>query len=288
MKLVVSIFAVLAVFAGVGQAAPLETKNVAADAKWVVHVDVDAVRDSLIVKKAFETCPMLKDSGKHFDMIRDKAGVDLRKDLHGITVYGPDTDRTHAVAIVFSTVNEKLLLDKAQHATDHKVTKHGEIEIHSWTQKRGEKTHAAAGAFYKADVLVFAASVRRGGRGHRRAGRQVARHYRSEIAAGRPLSHGRDGRDPGERHSAAVAMPHPQADRVVANRHGGEQRQVVLSCQAGHEVARGCQPGDGHHRRPQSNRRLELLRGCRSHETRRRTEDRDRRQDRPGPLGGFG
>jgi len=159
MKLVVSVFAVLAVFAGVGQAAPLETKNVAADAKWVLHVDVDAVRDSLIVKKAFETCPMLKDSGKHFDMIRDKAGVDLRKDLHGVTVYGSDADRTHAVAIVFSTVNDKLLLDKAQHATDHKVTKHGEIEIHSWTQKRGEKSHPAAGAFYKADVLVFAASV---------------------------------------------------------------------------------------------------------------------------------
>ena len=159
MKLFASTFAALALLAAVGQAAPLDSKNVAADAKWVVHVDVDAVHDSLVVKKAFETCPLLNESGKHFDKIREMMGVDLRKDLHGITLYGPDTDKAHAVAIVFSTVNEKLLLEKAGKATEHKVTKHGKIEIHSWTQKCGPKMHPVAGAFYKPDVLVFAASV---------------------------------------------------------------------------------------------------------------------------------
>jgi hypothetical protein len=160
MKLVVSTIAALALFAAVGQAAPLDTKNVAANAKWVVHVDVDAIRDSHVVQKAFKTCPVLKDhAGQHFDMIRDKIGIDLRKDLHGMTLYGPDTDKTHAVAIVFSTVNQHLLLEKAEHATDHKVTKHGDIDIHSWTQKQGGKSRPAAGAFYKSDVLVFAASV---------------------------------------------------------------------------------------------------------------------------------
>ena len=156
MKRFVFAFAALALFAAVGQAAPLELKNVAADAKWVVHINVDAVRDSQIVKKAFETCPMLKDSGKHFDMIRDKVGIDLRKDLHGITLYGPDTDKTHGVAIVYSACNQKLLLDMVAKATDHKVTKHGAIEIHSWTDKHGGKTHTAAGAFYKPYVMVFA------------------------------------------------------------------------------------------------------------------------------------
>jgi hypothetical protein len=102
---------------------------------------------------------VLKDhAGQHFDTIRDKIGIDLRKDLHGITVYGPDADKTHAVAIVFSTVNQQLLLDKAQRATDHKVTKHGDIDIHSWTQRHVGKSETAAGAFYKPDVLVFASS----------------------------------------------------------------------------------------------------------------------------------
>lgn len=153
------VFAALALIAAVGPAAPFQSKNIAADSKWVIHVDVDAVRDSQIVKKAFATCPILKNSGVVFDMIRDKAGVDLRKDLHGITLYGPDSDKKHAVAIVFAAVNKKLLIEKAQKATDHTVSKLGGIEIHSWTAKHGGKTEPGAGAFYKDEAIVFAANV---------------------------------------------------------------------------------------------------------------------------------
>ena len=147
MKYLVAPFAALALMATFASAGPYQAKNVAADAKWVIHVDVDAIRDSHLVKKAFDTCPILKDSGKHFDMIRDKVGVDLRKDLHAITLYGPDSDKKHAVAIVFSTVNQKLLLEKANKATDHKVTKHGSIDIYSWTVKHGTKSEPGAARF---------------------------------------------------------------------------------------------------------------------------------------------
>ena len=174
---------------------------------------------------------MLKESGKHFDMIRDKIGVDLRKDLHGITLYGPDTDKTHAVAIVFSTVNQKLLLEKAAKATDHKVTKHGEIDIHSWTQKHGAKTDTAAGAFYKPDVLVFAASVE----GVAKAidvldGKSPGiTDPKSPLAGRRPAGSTFVVR--------AIAIPagdalsRPQAGPIVPRRHGRARRQVVLSCQ---------------------------------------------------------
>ena len=167
MKFLLAPFAALAFFvlAAAGPrecpAAPFQAKDVAADAKWVVHVDVDAIRDSKVVQKAFQTCPLLKDSGKHFDNLRQHIGIDLRKDLHGVTLYGPDADKQHAVVIVFSTVDQKLLLDKAAHAADHKVTKHGAVEIHSWTMKHYGKTKPAAGAFYKPDVMVFAADASR-------------------------------------------------------------------------------------------------------------------------------
>jgi ribosome-associated translation inhibitor RaiA len=164
MKYLIAPFAALALTATVGNAAPFQVKNIAADAKWVIHVDVDAVRGDYIVKKAFETCPMLKDSGKHFDMGRDKIGIDLRKDLHGITLYGPDSDKKHAVVIVFSTVNKELLLEKAKKASDHKVTRHGGVEIHSWTMKHGTKSETAAGAFYKNEAIVFASDAEQVGK----------------------------------------------------------------------------------------------------------------------------
>lgn len=160
MKYVLAPMAALVLMvAAAAQAAPFQSKDIAADSKWVIHVDVDAIRDNYIVKKAFETCPMLKDSGKHFDKIREKIGIDLRKDLHGITLYGPDAGHRHAVAIVYTSVDQKLLLEKAEKASDHKVRKHGDFEIHSWTMKHGSKSDTAAGAFYKSDAIVFAASA---------------------------------------------------------------------------------------------------------------------------------
>ena len=160
MKYVVAPLAALVLMvAAAAQAAPFQSKDIAADSKWVIHVDVDAIRDNYIVKKAFETCPQLKDAGKHFDKIREKIGIDLRKDLHGITLYGPDADHKHAVAIVYAAVDQKLLLEKAEKASDHKVRKHGDVEIHSWSMKHGSKSDTAAGAFYKNDALVFAANA---------------------------------------------------------------------------------------------------------------------------------
>jgi hypothetical protein len=162
MKVFTAGFAALTLMAAVAQAAPFDAKNISADAKWVVHVDVDAVRDSQIVKKSFETCPVLKnEAGKHFDKIVAELGLDLRKDLHGITIYGCDTDKDHGVAIVFAKVNRKPLIEKAQKAADHKLVKYGAYEIHTWTGKMGPETHTGAGAFYKNGAIVLASSAKR-------------------------------------------------------------------------------------------------------------------------------
>ena len=208
MKLFASTFAVLALLTVAGRAAPLDTKNVAADAKWVVHVNVNAIRDSLIVKKAFESCPFLKDeSGKHFDMIRDKIGVDLRKDLHGITLYGPDADKTHAVTIVFAKVDEKLLLDKVQKAADHKVTRVRAARDPLLDAEARREDRTRGRGLLQARRAGLRGQRERGRRGHDGAGRQVARHYRSQVAAGRPAPGGLDLRGPFDRHSAQAPGP---------------------------------------------------------------------------------
>ena len=46
MKYLFAPLAALALLAAFAHAAPFQSKNIAADAKWVIHVDVDAVRDS--------------------------------------------------------------------------------------------------------------------------------------------------------------------------------------------------------------------------------------------------
>ncbi len=156
MRIVAIALAAVLGLAVVARAEPLELKQVAADAKWLVHVDVDAMRESIVVQKAYCKCmEMHKDAQKHFDKVKEMLGLDLKKDLHGITVYGKDLDRHHGVLIVHADVNQTLLLEKAQKAPDHKVAKYGSYEIHSWTHKHGKESHTAFGVFFKPNVLVF-------------------------------------------------------------------------------------------------------------------------------------
>jgi hypothetical protein len=157
MRIVGIALAAVLGLAALGRAEPVELKQVAADAKWLVHVDVDAMRASIVVQKAYCKCMEVhKDAQKHFDKVQETLGLDLKKDLHGITVYGKDLDKHHGVLIVHADVNQKLLLEKAQKAPDHKVAKCGSYEIHSWTQKHGKESRTVYGTFFKPNVLVFA------------------------------------------------------------------------------------------------------------------------------------
>ncbi len=157
MRIVGIALAAVLGLAAIGRAEPLELKQVAADAKWLIHVNVDAMRASIVVQKAYHKCmEMHKDAQKHFNKVQETLGLDLKKDLHGITVYGKDLDKHHGVLIVHADVNQKLLLEKAQKAPDHKVAKYGSYEVHSWTHKHGKESHTAYGVFFKPNVLVFA------------------------------------------------------------------------------------------------------------------------------------
>jgi hypothetical protein len=144
-------------FACLAQAAPLDLKQVAADAKWLVHVDVDAVRACAVVQKGWEKCmAMDKNAEKHLDMLRDQIGMDLRTDLHGLTFYGKEVGQHTGVLIVHAKADQHKLLEMAKMAPEYKAIKSGPLEIHTWTHKHGTMTVTVAGAFLTPDVMVFA------------------------------------------------------------------------------------------------------------------------------------
>ena len=160
MRILSVAVAIVLGFGALAQAAPLELKHVAADAKWVMHLDVDAVRASSVVQKGYHKCmEMHKEAAQHLDTVRDMIGMDLRTDLHGITCYGPQVGKRQGVLIVLADMNQQLLVDKAKLGPDHMVTKYGAYELHSWTHKKGDKQHHATGVFFTPKVAVFGGSV---------------------------------------------------------------------------------------------------------------------------------
>jgi hypothetical protein len=144
----------------VGKAGPLELKQVAADAKWVGHIDFDAIRASTIVKKIEEKIrEKHKGADKHLAMAKFFLGMDPRKDLHGVTFYGKEIGKPKGVMLLHAKMDYQTVLGLASHLPGHEVTKDGATEIHSWTHKGHRHTFTIAAVVAKPDRLVVASSV---------------------------------------------------------------------------------------------------------------------------------
>jgi hypothetical protein len=159
--------ALVLALAGSAKADPLNLKHVAADAKWVAHVDWDALQASKVFQDIRED--LLKahpGAERHLAELREHWKFDPRHDLHGITLYGEQlksegqTVGTKGVAIVHAKLDQQFLLERAKQAPGHEVTAHGKYEMHTWLQggRRSEHERTVTGAFYAPDTLLFGSS----------------------------------------------------------------------------------------------------------------------------------
>ena len=142
------------------RAEPVNPKQVPADAKWLAHVDVDAMRASTVVQKAWQKCmEMHKDAAKHLEKAREMWGFDLQTDLHGLTFFGKEPGKHTGVLIVYAKLDLKQLSEKAEKAPDHKVVKYGSYNLHSWTHKGPHHAGTVSGTSFAGDRLLLASSV---------------------------------------------------------------------------------------------------------------------------------
>jgi hypothetical protein len=138
-------------------AAPLDLAAVPADAKWLMHFDLDAARDSVVVQRAWERMlKMYPHAGGMMDMVSRMTGMDPRQDVRDATAYGLDIDKRNGVMIVRAKANREFLTRMVEKAADHETMKHGDHTLHAWTHKRGRHSGPVVGAFHKDDVMVFA------------------------------------------------------------------------------------------------------------------------------------
>ena len=155
------VIAVIVGFAGAARAEPVDLQQIAADAKWAAHLDVDALQASSMFQKARE-CLLEKHPGAetHLAMLHAAWKFNPQTDLHGITIYGTRIKKDTGVAIVHAKVDQDFLLEKVGLAPDHRVSSYGEHELHSWNHAKGSKQERSmTGTFYQPDVTVFGASA---------------------------------------------------------------------------------------------------------------------------------
>lgn len=142
-----------AIVGGRAGAEPLDRKQLPADARWFVHVDLDAAPRSQVGKTIRSLWLSTGEPRQWLQEFRDATGADVFSDLHGVTVFNTSFDRNQAVALIRGDVDQARVLALAAGLPDHRTAAHGAYELHLWTDpKRGG---TSAGAFYDKNTVVI-------------------------------------------------------------------------------------------------------------------------------------
>lgn len=101
------VFAVTAMTPGTATAGPLKKDRVAAEARWLIHVDVEALLDSTAGGFLLEHAEQFNIDLDDFDDMKRELGVDPRTDLKSITLYGTG-DAPGEDAIIVAVTNDRI------------------------------------------------------------------------------------------------------------------------------------------------------------------------------------
>ena len=153
----------MALFLAVGaaaSAAEFDRSRVAADAKWIAHIDLDAVKAATLAEKVRDrwlAAPAVK---QRLAAVKLLTGVDLMRDLHGVTFYGSRLVQKTGVVIVHADFDGPRLLDIVRNKPDFESAQYGDHTLHTWTERKetpGE--HTVTGSVFSANLLVVGRDI---------------------------------------------------------------------------------------------------------------------------------
>ncbi len=139
-------------------AAPLDPATVSADAKWLVHVDVEQLRNNPVAQMLREH---VENDKKHKDLdnLRQIMGLESWDDLKSIVVYGRTDEPEEGVMIIRAKSDQQRVIESLSGKPTYSKQKHGDRWVHSWTEtkeRRGQtKQHTMFLMFYPGDYALL-------------------------------------------------------------------------------------------------------------------------------------
>ena len=155
LKILVGIVALLVGVGTPASAAGLDGNQVAADAQWVVHVDLDAVKTATLAEKVQNRWLSNELVRKRLAAVKMLTGVDLAKDLHGVTFYSSRMAHDTGVVIVHANFDANRLLGVVRGKPDYNATNFDNHTLHAWTERKdtpGE--HTVTGCVFGPELLI--------------------------------------------------------------------------------------------------------------------------------------
>ena len=153
MKTLFSIVA-LAMSVAAGQAAKIDKANISNDAKFVVHLDLDAFRASKIGATILEKIRE-GEGGEKLNALVELIEFDPLNAIHGATMFG-NGEKDNGILVVKHKANGAKLLAFMKLSEHYRKTEHGKHEIHgAGDRSDGERGYVS---FVNATTAVLAAS----------------------------------------------------------------------------------------------------------------------------------
>lgn len=141
----------------ISSATPLDPRQVSAEAAWVAHLDADKLWASNFGQslQAELVVPQVK---AKLDLIAGLLGMDVRKDIHGLTLYGPVVGKKQGVAVLNGSFDSQKTLAILQTTPGYSSATYGNHTIHHWIEaKKAQEPNGGErwGAFFNEDTIVI-------------------------------------------------------------------------------------------------------------------------------------
>jgi hypothetical protein len=131
----------------------LDPKTVPADAKWVVHADLDAARDT----KTFDTIRdrFLAADGAQtkLDQIEMMTGLKIPDELNDVTLYGREAGDMAGVILVHGKIDRNRTVKSLHMAQQFSSTSYGTYEVLTWLDT--DKNQTMYGAFHDESHVII-------------------------------------------------------------------------------------------------------------------------------------
>ncbi len=117
------------------QGSPLKPEQVPAQATWFVHLDVEKLLASQVGAQILDAIKAEPKFSAQLDKIQTTVGVDLRKDIKGLSLFGPDAQKDHGVMVFSGLPNTDQLLAAVKSNPTHEEQADGGVTMHKWSDK---------------------------------------------------------------------------------------------------------------------------------------------------------
>jgi hypothetical protein len=144
-----------AVLPAVAMADPFDSKQIPADSKWLLHVDVDAARGSKIWDMLNDKLSQNPDYTAKVQEVEQISAMRFPEDVHDVTFFGNTSGDDAGVVIIHGKMDRDKTISSLQAIPSFASQSYGNYQVLNWDDN-GKKIY---GAFHDGDLTVIGRSA---------------------------------------------------------------------------------------------------------------------------------